>query len=112
MKSIICFTAILSIITIFSSCKNDVKVELPFDEEEVVVLLGDIHFAKSAAAIHKIEKRDSIRSVYEAQVFTIHKITRDDYDELIDLLESDLKLYYDIEKKVHSYLKTVQNEKS
>jgi len=95
-----------------SSCKNNVKVDLPFDEEKVVSLLGDVHFAKSAAMIHKIENRDSMRSFYESQVFTINEVTREDYNQLINVLESDLKLYYDIEKKVHSYLKTVQNDKN
>lgn len=94
----------------FSSCKKEVVTELPLEEEKVVRILADMHFAKSAAMVHKAEIRDSMKLVYESQVFTINEITRSQYDDLKQKLESNLKLYYDIEKKVHIYLKDVQNE--
>lgn len=111
MKSHDYYVLAVALILSFSSCKKEVKADLPYEEEKVVNLLADFHFAKSASAIHKIEIRDSMRTVYESQVLTINKMSREEYDKLIKLLESDLKLYYEIEKKVHSHLKTIQNEK-
>ena len=93
------------------SCNNKSKVELPFEDDKIVAILADLHFAKSASTVHSKEIRDSMRSVYEAQVFTIHKITKAEFNELKRLLETDLKFFYEIEKKVHKYLKDVQNEK-
>jgi hypothetical protein len=94
-----------------SSCKEEHKKELPFKEEKIINILADMHFAKSAAEIQSAEVRDSMKLVYEDQVYSINGITEQEYIELKQFLESDLDLYYDIEKKVHQYLKTIQNDK-
>ena len=104
-------SCILFVALLFCSCKEDVKVVLPMDEEKVIALLGDMHFANAASKIHMREKRDSMKLIYEDQVFVINDISREDYENLIKILESDLNLYYDIEKKVHKYLKDLQNDK-
>ncbi|MDF1699141.1 MAG: hypothetical protein P1U56_25025 [Saprospiraceae bacterium] len=96
---------------VLASCKQDKKVELPMEEEKVISILGDMHFAISASLIHVQEKRDSMKLIYESQVFEINEISKEEYENLIRILESDLELYYDIEKKVHNYLKNIQNEK-
>ena len=82
------------------------------EEEKVIALMGDMHFASSGALIHRLEERDSMKHVYETQVFEIHNITKLEYDKLIEVLESDLNLYFEIEKKVHNYLKDIQNDKT
>lgn len=101
----------LFIFLIFS-CKDEAKVVLPMEEEKVIALLGDMHFASSASAIHVKEERDSMKQVYESQVFEINGVSREEYISLIKLLESDLNLYFEIEKKVHTYLKELQNNKN
>jgi len=99
------------VLTAFCSCKEKVELELPYEEEKVVHILGDMHFAKSAAMVENEEVRDSMQKVYEEQVLKVHNITQDDYQSLKTILESDLNLYYAIEKKVNKHLKEVQNEK-
>jgi hypothetical protein len=82
------------------------------DEDKAIALMGDIHFAHSAAMIHKMEERDSMKTVFESQVLEIHNVTKQDYENLLQILESDLDFYFEIEKKVHTYLKDIQNDKS
>lgn len=101
----------LGMAIVFFSCKEKVEVELPYEEEKVIHILGDMHFAKSAAKVLNEEDRDSMQKVFEEQVFSIHDITKTDYENLKAILESDLTLFYDTEKKVNKYLKEVQNEK-
>ncbi len=110
VKSSFVWALILSLLII--SCKGETKIELPFEEEKVISLLADMHFAKSAAKIHLVDKRDSMKLIYESQVYKINGVTEKEYKDLVDLLEADLDLYYDIEKKVHAYLKEVQNKKN
>ena len=105
-------TLSLSMLFMFSSCKKEVKVTLPYEEEKVINILGDIHFARSAAKVYNIEIRDSMKLIFESQVYSINGITETDYQDLVNILESDMNLYYDIEKKVHKYLKNVQNDKN
>jgi hypothetical protein len=103
------------LVVIFSfliSCKKEVKNVLPMEEDKAILLLGDMHFANSAALIHKMEDRDSMKKVYETQVFEIHKVTKQEYENLIKSLESDLNHYFEIEKKVHTHLKDIQNDKT
>ena len=106
---------IFLLVIIFSfliSCKEEVKIVLPMEEDKVISLLGDMHYANSAALIHRVEDRDSMKVVYESQVFEIHKVTKQEHEKLIEALESDLELYYEIEKKVHTYLKEVQDKET
>ena len=76
----------------------------------MIHLLADLHFAKSAAMVHKVEERDSMKLIYDAQVFDIHSVTKEEYENLKLILDSDLNLFYDIEKKVHKYLKNIQSD--
>lgn len=105
---------ILLLIVLFglSSCKEEKQVELPYEEEKVIQILADMHFAKVAAKLQKSKNRDSLKLVFEDQVYTINEITKADYENLKRVLESDLNLYFEIEKKVHLYLKEVQNDKN
>lgn len=111
MHSLLRLTILIFLPFITLSCKKEVKVELPMEEEKIVAILGDMHFAKSASKIHKKEDRDSMRLVYENQVFVINDITRIEYENIITALETDLNRYYEIEKKVHKNLKDIQNVK-
>ena len=97
------------LLTMFS-CKEEKELELPYEEEKVILILSDMHFAKSAAMIHKVEERDSMKLIYDAQVFKIHGITKEEYENLKLILDSDLNRFYEIEKKVHKHLKSLQNE--
>ena len=113
MSKVIFNTILLILVLGLGACKQKVKkAQLPYEEERVIGLLADIHYAKVASKIHKKEDQDSIRTVFENQVFEINKISRSEYKDLLRILESDLNLYYDIEKKVHVHLKSIQNKKS
>ena len=103
---------LVAILLFFLSCKEEVKKVLPMEEDKAISLLGDMHFANSAAMIHKIEDRDSMKEVYQSQVFEIHKVSKLEYENLIEVLESDLNLYFEIEKKVNTHLKEVQNDET
>ena len=92
------------------SCKKEKQLDLPYEEEKVILILSDMHFAKSAAMIHKVEERDSMKLIYDDQVFKIHGITKEDYENLKLILDSDLNRFYEIEKKVHKHLKSIQND--
>ena len=110
-----CSFGIVSLILLLGiiACTPKVKkTQLPFEEEKVINLLADLHYAKTAAKIHKKENQDSMRTIFEDQAFEINKVSRSEYEGLLKTLESDLNLYYDIEKKVHAHLKSIQNKKS
>ena len=66
------FLLFISILVLHTSCKKEKRAELPMEEEEVISLLGDMHFANSAVMILPKENRDSMKLIYETQVFEIH----------------------------------------
>ncbi len=94
------------------SCKSKEKkiVPLPFSEEKVIDILIDMHYAGEASRITRKINHDSLLKVYTNEVLEIQQIDSTQLADLIELLQSNLDTYYDIEKKVHSKIKEL-NEK-
>jgi len=94
-----------------SGCKTDaIKVSFPIEEEKVIELLGDMHYADAAANLNRKLNIDSLKQVYTNQVFEIHGVDSTVYNEIVEILENDLNRYYLLEQKVHSYIKGTQNK--
>lgn len=86
--------------------------DLRFEEQKIVEILADVHYAKSASRINIRLNRDSLFEIYSKQLFEIHEISKQDYEEIVSVLESDLGEYYRIEQKVHAYIKSIKDESS
>jgi len=100
------------LVLIALSCKSKEKkiVPLPFSEEKVIDILIDMHFAGEASRITRKINHDSLLVVYTNQVLEIQEIDSTQLADLMELLQSNLDTYYDIEKKVHSKIKELKEK--
>ncbi len=79
------------------SCKEEAPPPLPFEEEKIISVLSDVHLAE--AAIQSLGKaiKDSMSQVYYDQIYEIHGIQKQDFEQLMEMLRNrpgDLKRIY------------------
>jgi len=101
----------LFIVILFTSCKNDKPAEMPMEEEKIIDILTDLHFAKVASDMYDLEIRDSMYHAYRSQVFEIHNIDSSEYDKIEAYLDSDLINQLKIEEKVYEFIKKSDENK-
>ena len=97
MKHWLCLLA-LGVCLLAFSCSEETNLVIP--EEELVPVLVDIHLAEAMAQKLYGELKDTISQTYYEQVFTIHHITREQFDEAYQQLQDDPKLMFQVYEKV------------
>lgn len=69
-------------------CQQEKVAPLPFEDEKIISILMDVHLAEaSLQSLGKVMK-DSMTDVYYNQIYTIHKISKADFEKMIDLLRN------------------------
>ena len=71
----------------------------------MVKILVDIHIGEAASLQADISQRDSLKELYYDQIFEIHKVSKEVYEEDIELLKRDAKKLTTIYDKVIEQLK-------
>jgi hypothetical protein len=96
-----------------SACKQNDKgdAQLPMEEEKIIDILIDMHYAGEASRITRGINHDSLLRVYTNQVLEIQKIDSTQLNNLMKYLESNLDTYYKIEQKVHLKIKELKENK-
>ena len=97
---------ILGLSVFFYSCKKEQK-ELPVPKEKLELILTDVHVAEAALQYMADHKLDSLKEVYYSQIFEIHGISEELFQECLEVLENDpretsilyKKMLEDLEKR-------------
>lgn len=64
---------------------------LPYEDEKIISILMDVHLAEAALqSLGKVMK-DSMTGVYYDQIYTIHKISKADFEKMMALLRNSPK---------------------
>lgn len=87
------------IIIFMTNCKNDEK-KLLIPEEKLIAILTDIHLAEAALKNVKKDKKDSLGALYYDQVFTIHNVSREQFETDLDNLRSSPKRIAEVYDKI------------
>jgi|GEM_PF-4248551 len=108
--------AIVVGLTLIVSCGDYSKLDdgkpLPMEEAKVIDLLSDMHYATQASRINRLLNSDSLLQVYKAQVFAINQVSEQEYNDLIEYLNTHIQTYKGIEMKVHKHMKSIRDEKT
>lgn len=91
------FTAIFFIAI---SCKSSVYKDLPIKGEKLINVLTDAYIAESAMQSLTEGLKDSLGRIYYQQLFEIHQISSADFENTIQMLETDPKLLDKLYSKV------------
>lgn len=86
---------------LYPSCR-DIKSELSIPEEKLEKVFFDFHSAEYLINRAPSNLKDSLRVVYQKQIFSIHKINKEDFLHDLNLLKQNpekfLKFYENVEK--------------
>ncbi len=96
--------SIIFIVVFLCQCKEP-TIDLPIEKDELVSLLADHHIMEIALRQANADKRDSLKTTYEAQILDIYNITSSELDYFIAELKKHPEEYHDIYKVVVDTLK-------
>lgn len=99
----------VAVILQLTQCKK--KREVPIPKEVLVKVLADVHIAEAAMYLFSDRIKDSIGLVYHNQIFQIHGITQEDFDQSIEILREDPLLTSIIYTGVYERLDSLDQER-
>jgi len=71
------------------ACQEKDVEELPLEREKFIQILADIHVAEAAMQTLIEEKKDSMAKVYYKQIFTLHGVEQEKFDQMMDILQTE-----------------------
>ena len=83
-KSLVIIMMVLGL----AACENK-PPELLVSEEELVPILADVHIAEAAMQHLRGELKDSMADVYYQELYEIHNVSKEDFDQTMELLRED-----------------------
>ncbi len=86
------------------SCQENEAIYM-LEEEKLIEILVDIHISEAAAQQGDISQRDSLRALYYDQIFKVHEVSKNNYEEDMELLKRDAERLTKIYDKVIENLK-------
>ena len=81
-----------------TSCKEEIKLTLT--DDQMIDVLTDMHIAEAAILSLNKKLKDSVATVYYAQIFEIHGVEDSVFNRDIEILRNDAKHLEDIYQKV------------
>lgn len=84
------------------SCISD-KDDLKIPEEKLIAIFFDFHTAESVINRAPSDMIDSLKQVYQRQIFSIHEIDKSDFLHDLGVLENDPKRFYKFYEEVEKY---------
>lgn len=99
MRHTLIYTILISV-SFFSCQENQPEIDILKEEDRVVDILTDMYIAEATLNKQHVGVRDSLTNVYRDNIILIHKLTEQEFDTLIWLIQTDVENYGDIHKKV------------
>jgi len=82
---------ILGMLLILTACTKKDR-QLPIPEEELVGVLMDVHIAEAGISFLYGLKRDTFVEDYYEDIYTIHDISPEEFEQTMDVLRNDPEL--------------------
>ncbi len=103
------FISILFYFVIFSCSNKESKLTIP--EDKMLKVLFDLYVADNAIKEAPKDIRDSLKSLYTEQIFSIHKLSDEEFEQNLSNLQKypqKFKKFYD---KLDKYAEDLSKEK-
>ncbi len=100
---------LISTFLITGGCQQN-EMEYGIEEEVMVNILMDMHICEAASLQGDISQRDSLRNLYYNQIFKVHDVPKEKYEEDMEILKRDAKKLTELYDKVIDQLKQRKEE--
>ena len=104
-KLLLVFTIIVSL----ASCKKDTSLDINMSDESLVALIQDIHIANAAIRKYKKEDRDSVGQILRNEMSSIHNISEERIDFVMEQIQRSPQKYLELEKLAVNNLKILKD---
>ena len=84
------------------SCSSD-NNDLIIPEEKLIAIFFDFHTAESVINRAPSDLKDSLKQVYQGQIFEIHEVERLDFIHDLQILENNPKRFHTFYEEVEKY---------
>ncbi|MEI6407854.1 MAG: DUF4296 domain-containing protein [Bacteroidota bacterium] len=101
-KSVIFFGILIVCLQLLNSCGQTKTAAPTISEDEMVRIMADLSLAEAATTHLNGYPRDSLNQVYFKQVFEMHKITMEQYEQNLRMYATDLSTMERIVKNVEA----------
>ena len=81
--------SMLLIVVLFAAGCGEKPLPISISEEAMVPILRDVHIAEAALQTMPSNTRDSMAEIYYLQIFKIHGVTWDDFEQTMGVLRED-----------------------
>lgn len=102
-KSYLTIKISVFILIIFSFSCSKKKPQLTIDEEKLIQVFFDMHAADYIINRAPTNEKDSLSNVYQDQIFKIHHIDRNEFQENLKILESHPRYFKEFYEKLNIY---------
>lgn len=89
---------LLFFLAVSQNCTN--PVVLPLEEEKLVQVLADVHFAEAALNHLNHRKKEKSAELYYQQIFEIQDVKQEDFDSSMAILRKNTDLMHQVYTKV------------
>lgn len=109
IRKVLCWCLLI----VFVSCsETKPKLSILENEEKVVDILTDMYIAETTLNKQPLVVRDSLRGVYRDNIILIHDLSEVEFDSLFLYIQTDMKSYKDIHKRVVAKLNELNSTKN
>jgi len=102
IKSISDTIYLFTFIFIIASCSGN-KGDLLIPEEKLKAIFFDFHTAEYIINRAPSDIKDSLRQVYQFQIFSIHEVEKQDFMHDLDVLQDNPKEFFTFYEEVEKY---------
>lgn len=95
---------ILALITLSSCFSEPLQTKPKIPDDQLVEILKDVHIAEAAILNLPKEQRDSLALRYYSEIFRIHQVSKEDFDQSLKVLLVNPRLSEALYKRVSDRL--------
>ncbi|MEM9885920.1 MAG: DUF4296 domain-containing protein [Bacteroidota bacterium] len=79
---------LFSFLLLLTACIDQPKIkDLPIEMDQLVIIMTDAYVAEAATQNFTPDIKDSISEMYYEQIFEIHNVSREEYEQSLDIIK-------------------------
>lgn len=82
-------TVLIFGVFLLTACEGKQEVDLPLEENKLIQILIDAHIAEGALQSSDKATKDSLSKNYYDQIFKIHGVSKEDFNDAMKVLEEN-----------------------
>ena len=100
-----CYSLTLLLLLTMMACQSDQTVKADLSDEKLALIMADLSIVDASVNILTGYTKDSTANVYYRQIFDIHKVTMEQYEQSLRVIVQDLPHFERVQELAEDYFK-------